>query len=320
MAAGGPSLNRNRAFTLIELLVVIAIIAILAAILFPVFAQAKAAAKRTTSLSNQKQTALAAIMYAGDVDDTMVAAAAWGATGVNDGAYVYFGGRGYHPWSDLVQPYVKSVNLLVDPQAPGEPSVPTGFKADASKVLGPEYGINPYLIQQATFPINTNFDGKLTPKSLTSISRPADIVMFTQKYSDTELNPSVVPANNQFYGYYWYGAGTFFITVSTDPPDCQAPGNGYYCAGGWNLNGFYGGPGSTNYLNGVQSAGAWTGGGSLRGQQLMVVSFTDGHAKSMAPSALAAGTNYQGTSGTPTQSASSIVVNDATKEHYYGSQ
>ncbi len=53
---------KSRAFTLIELLVVIAIIAILAAILFPVFAQAKAAAKKTQSLSNVKQIALSVLM------------------------------------------------------------------------------------------------------------------------------------------------------------------------------------------------------------------------------------------------------------------
>ncbi|HEY0867317.1 MAG TPA: prepilin-type N-terminal cleavage/methylation domain-containing protein [Fimbriimonas sp.] len=60
---------KTRAFTLIELLVVIAIIAILAAILFPVFAQAKEAAKKTADLSNTKQMALGVHMYAGDADD-----------------------------------------------------------------------------------------------------------------------------------------------------------------------------------------------------------------------------------------------------------
>ncbi len=61
----------RRAFTLIELLVVIAIVAILAAILFPVFAQAKLAAKKTVSVSNLKQLATACVMYAGDHDDVV---------------------------------------------------------------------------------------------------------------------------------------------------------------------------------------------------------------------------------------------------------
>ncbi|RYG40120.1 prepilin-type N-terminal cleavage/methylation domain-containing protein, partial [bacterium] len=62
-------MNRRRAFTLIELLVVIAIIAILAAILFPVFAQAKGAAKKTAALSNSKQLGTASMVYASDNDD-----------------------------------------------------------------------------------------------------------------------------------------------------------------------------------------------------------------------------------------------------------
>src|SRR6201990_961314 len=62
--------QRRAGFTLIELLGVIAIIAILAAILFPVFAQAKEAAKKTTCLSNTKQIALGVYLYTSDYDDT----------------------------------------------------------------------------------------------------------------------------------------------------------------------------------------------------------------------------------------------------------
>ena len=62
---------KSRAFTLIELLVVIAIIAILAAILFPVFAQAKAAAKRTACMSNMKQVGIGLYLYVQDADDAL---------------------------------------------------------------------------------------------------------------------------------------------------------------------------------------------------------------------------------------------------------
>jgi len=65
-------INKSKGFTLIELLVVIAIIAILAAILFPVFAQAKTAAKKISCLSNIKQVSLAHIMYANDYDDHVI--------------------------------------------------------------------------------------------------------------------------------------------------------------------------------------------------------------------------------------------------------
>src|ERR1700761_7129127 len=62
-------MNKQKAFTLIELLLVIAIIAILAAILFPVFAQAKAAAKKTVCLANTNQIGIALMLYLNDYDD-----------------------------------------------------------------------------------------------------------------------------------------------------------------------------------------------------------------------------------------------------------
>jgi prepilin-type N-terminal cleavage/methylation domain-containing protein len=99
-------MKQRRAFTLIELLVVIAIIAILAAILFPVFAQAKLAAKKASSVSNVKQLALASIMYAGDYDDNFCAE---GEPGPNNG-------WGWQmTWQMHTLPYIKNYGIFLDP-------------------------------------------------------------------------------------------------------------------------------------------------------------------------------------------------------------
>jgi prepilin-type N-terminal cleavage/methylation domain-containing protein/prepilin-type processing-associated H-X9-DG protein len=106
-------MNSKKAFTLIELLVVIAIIAILAAILFPVFAQAKLAAKKVVSISNIKQNSLAVLMYNTDYDDTFDV----GATG----CWFYPGVQGSQPgggWSWDIYPYEKSLAILLDPTDP----------------------------------------------------------------------------------------------------------------------------------------------------------------------------------------------------------
>lgn len=105
---------KKRAFTLIELLVVIAIIAILAAILFPVFAQAKLAAKKSVALSGAKQIALGAHMYAGDFDDMYVPCAVYNQPGINNpGKKQEAGDCFYHlkPFDALLEPYMKSSEI-----------------------------------------------------------------------------------------------------------------------------------------------------------------------------------------------------------------
>jgi len=99
---------RKKGFTLIELLVVIAIIAILAAILFPVFARAREKARQTSCLSNVKQIALAALMYAGDWDETMPCG--YGGT-LADSLWA----APYAPFAVRLMPYVKSVKLFQCP-------------------------------------------------------------------------------------------------------------------------------------------------------------------------------------------------------------
>jgi prepilin-type N-terminal cleavage/methylation domain-containing protein/prepilin-type processing-associated H-X9-DG protein len=122
----------RKGFTLIELLVVIAIIAILAAILFPVFAQAKAAAKKTVCLSNEKQIALGAIMYSNDYDDSMPLPETFkvNAPGVFATNYWWYEvdtnytttpiSSSYKLGSGLLQPYLKSSQIYGCPTASGQ--------------------------------------------------------------------------------------------------------------------------------------------------------------------------------------------------------
>src|SRR5678815_4218632 len=90
-------MRRSNGFTLIELLVVIAIIAILAAILFPVFARAREQARQATGLSNLKQQALAMLMYVQDYDEKFCPTLGWGSETL-----------GLIQWQTAIEPYVKN--------------------------------------------------------------------------------------------------------------------------------------------------------------------------------------------------------------------
>jgi prepilin-type N-terminal cleavage/methylation domain-containing protein len=100
--------STKKAFTLIELLVVIAIIAILAAILFPVFAQAKAAAKNAATISNLKQIGTSGYLYSNDYDDVVEPAQNSGDTP----PIVFFpdGGAYY----EALKPYIKNTDIMFD--------------------------------------------------------------------------------------------------------------------------------------------------------------------------------------------------------------
>lgn len=163
----------KRAFTLIELLVVIAIIAILAAILFPVFAQAKAAAKKTACLSNQKQVGLGLTMYIGDYDDRYPQSE-YGTDGLQ--------------WYSSVYPYMKSdganVKLGTVDRYYGNGGV---FKCPEfpNQIQGQHYGVH-----QDLMPSNYGASptSAIAPGTLSIIDAPADKIIVAEKAVNNASN------------------------------------------------------------------------------------------------------------------------------------
>ncbi|HEX8553059.1 MAG TPA: DUF1559 domain-containing protein [Abditibacteriaceae bacterium] len=136
---------KRRAFTLIELLVVIAIIAILAAILFPVFARARENARRASCQSNLKQVALSLRQYTQDYDERFPG---WYTN--NDGGtpFGYQMSNAVGPntdkgWTELIQPYMKSKQIL---QCPSEPSPPAPDTSNGWALTPTVYGYSDYFL------------------------------------------------------------------------------------------------------------------------------------------------------------------------------
>jgi prepilin-type N-terminal cleavage/methylation domain-containing protein/prepilin-type processing-associated H-X9-DG protein len=153
---------RTPGFTLIELLVVIAVIALMAAILFPVFAQAREKARQQGCLSNLKQWAVAETMYVQDYDETFT------------GLYFFDpSGPGCCPrgwtWTMLIQPYIKNYTVLNCPTL-GQPAPQMANGVDQSMIFFRSYGWN------------MAFLGAFLPRdpttTLAQVEAPSETVMF----------------------------------------------------------------------------------------------------------------------------------------------
>lgn len=162
--------RRNSGFTLIELLVVVAIIAILAAILFPVFARARENARRSSCQSNLKQIGIGIMQYTQDFDEKLSYAAqdfTTGATFVSDAII----------WADVLQPYIKSTQVFVCPSATNY-NTPKATKPSRSATNFP-YGVasgNNDLTYAFQFDA-----GKGAPTALPAFTNVAETIMVAER-------------------------------------------------------------------------------------------------------------------------------------------
>jgi prepilin-type N-terminal cleavage/methylation domain-containing protein/prepilin-type processing-associated H-X9-DG protein len=200
--------RKSHGFTLIELLVVIAIIAILAAILFPVFAQAREKARATSDLSNLKQIGLAELQYAQDQSE--YTSGAWiDRTGNNDREH----------WGELIWPYTKSLGLYRDPDMQSHETNDNMcgniYNPDLCPKTGPQgvdYAMNCIITgDESQYPGPPNLGsggwGDGDPANLATVTNPAETIYITDgRMQDNNWDGTYtdVPAGT-YYGVHWSG-------------------------------------------------------------------------------------------------------------------
>lgn len=261
-------MKRQSAFTLIELLVVIAIIAILAAILFPVFAQAKISAKKTASISNMKQHSLGIVMYATDYDDMFPRHAYVNVGGAFPNDVVY--------WPRLAEPYTKNWPLFRDPMQMvdfagiwngGNP----GIKWWYNWMRWPDYGYNATYLNNDSDCTHWQALGWGPPVSATTPEKPAETIMLT----------TTKVVNN--------GASAYTSQVNEAPASILIDDACTWSNGGWGTGSWGDSVGALTYPGNP----TYTGPNAINYMQGTNASFTDSHVKYLKPGAMAAGTNWR---------------------------
>ncbi|MCW3059481.1 MAG: prepilin-type N-terminal cleavage/methylation domain [Capsulimonas sp.] len=269
--------RKFRGFTLIELLVVIAIIAILAAILFPVFAQAREKARQIACLSGEKQIGLGVMQYIQDNDERYPLAQ----YNVPTGDQII--------WTNAIQPYVKSWRIFRCPDSSADPfgmwgraSMPNASK-DGNGVIG-----NGWYQWGGSYGMNTNYLNPIINCDGATYGAPGSMFGFPVTEAQIDATSQTVFATD-VKNMVPVGAGTSsayaYMYFVESPAIYTAP---IACAtfGAWGPGEF---PDDPAYSTEPKSS---TGGVSVRHNGGTNVVFCDGHAKFMNPGALAAGTDW----------------------------
>lgn len=203
----------KRAFTLIELLVVIAIIAILAAILFPVLSQARAAAKKAQCLSNCKQIGICIYMYLTDNDDTLPMAN-YPAPPVYQGPpwtqFQFHNGAGVSElcWADVVQPYCKNLDIFGCPDDALTAHTAAGAALQGKKL---SYALNYYFYRQP----NGVSRFALTGGTLSEMTAPASKIFIAETGVDSAGTRREIVRPDRNAGFHRHTEGANYISADT---------------------------------------------------------------------------------------------------------
>jgi prepilin-type N-terminal cleavage/methylation domain-containing protein len=264
---------KKSAFTLIELLVVIAIIAILAAILFPVFAQAKAAAKKTQALSNVKQNGMGILLYIGDFDDVFPLGSP------DDWEHLHLDGAGNRNqivsgWTQTTKPYIKNLGILRDPSDPLNNPLADNYVQGRLTAGGDaiyiSFASNGWMAYEGNnwgmagiIGMFQNWMGGEKTRSQTAVTNVADTVMLASRNGSTDVwgPDSFIP------GVSWWD-GTGFAGLA---PDGTRNGTPYTVSGTWS--------GRSGTFNADNRNGAV----STNVANKAVFVWADGHASSVVP-------------------------------------
>lgn len=201
-------MSKIKGFTLIELLVVIAIIAILAAILFPVFAQAREKARSISCLSNEKELGLAITAYHTDYDEQLIKNFYGFPVSGNWGDPQDWAGTFYN-WRAAVQPYLKNINIFACPSSVFTNTSFWYWSVDNQNITGVAQYINwtpsSYAVNDQVIGFANGEDGGYTGtiqncpdglNSLAEINDPADTVMVTDSRTGyTDMKPFCISGN-----------------------------------------------------------------------------------------------------------------------------